>query len=323
MSRRVRSARAWKTRSICASGNLIYNHLVVGYRVAPRGAHAGDADPAAQRCRRTPSATRSKRALSRARGHPADAVRVHPDDPVHPHLADPVGGVPRAASDLDPVAALGGFLRRVPVVVLAGHRQSEQPVAVPADDQHRTVLALGVVLLVRHPGPHHFARVGQRAGVRRVGEVGTPAEVARVVAPGAAVRAGAAGCRRLPRARSPGGSPRAQGVDDRLADGLDDVAGCRHGGNRTATDVGGAAGGSGGQWIPVDDGCCDFVTWANLSFVQWRNTLTELGIAEVLDLAQLQKILEDFSEATGLATRRRRRSRNPGHQHLRVHRLLP
>jgi len=30
--------------------------------------------------------------------------------------------------------------------------------------------------------------------------------------------------------------------------------------------------------------------------------LTELGIAEVLDLAQVQKILEDFSEATGLAT---------------------
>ncbi len=30
--------------------------------------------------------------------------------------------------------------------------------------------------------------------------------------------------------------------------------------------------------------------------------MTELGIAEVLDLAQVQKILEDFSEATGLAT---------------------
>ncbi|HEY3337049.1 MAG TPA: PocR ligand-binding domain-containing protein, partial [Propionicimonas sp.] len=30
--------------------------------------------------------------------------------------------------------------------------------------------------------------------------------------------------------------------------------------------------------------------------------MTELGIADVLDLAQVQKILEDFSEATGLAT---------------------
>ncbi|MFZ0531282.1 MAG: PocR ligand-binding domain-containing protein, partial [Propionicimonas sp.] len=36
----------------------------------------------------------------------------------------------------------------------------------------------------------------------------------------------------------------------------------------------------------------------------WSNggKLTELGIAEVLDLGQLQKVLEDFSEATGLAT---------------------
>jgi len=67
-------------------------------------------------------------------------------------------------------------------VVLAGQRQGQQPMAVMPDNQHRAVLAPGVVLLERHPGPDDLPGVGDVA-VSRVGlvaDLGGPPEVTRV-----------------------------------------------------------------------------------------------------------------------------------------------
>ena len=50
-------------------------------------------------------------------------------------------------------------------VVLAGQHQCPAgTAAVVADQQDRAVLALRIVLLIRHPGPHDFARIGGAVG---------------------------------------------------------------------------------------------------------------------------------------------------------------
>ncbi len=103
---------------------------------------------------------------------------VDPDHPVDPHLAGPALAVPVPGPDVDPPTAV--VVRGTPVVVLARELQPEQPPPVAADEQHRPVLALGVVLLVGHPGPHDLAGVRAPVGVRVVGRHQGAGEVARV-----------------------------------------------------------------------------------------------------------------------------------------------
>src|SRR5690606_28690243 len=84
---------------------------------------------------------------------PADGGGVQPQDPVDPGLAGATLPVPCPRSHVDPVAPPPGLVLGVLVVVLAAHLQGEDQASVAADDEHRPVLALGVVLLVGHPGP--------------------------------------------------------------------------------------------------------------------------------------------------------------------------
>src|SRR5215203_322848 len=72
------------------------------------------------------------------------------------------------------------LLTSVMVVVLAREHHAEQPVTIAADEEYRPVLAHGVVLLERHPGPHDLAGVGLAVRLRRVRDGRHATEVARV-----------------------------------------------------------------------------------------------------------------------------------------------
>src|ERR1700677_3592323 len=94
---------------------------------------------------------------------------------VRPHPTRPAVVIPAAATDFDPVP-VGG------VPFLTGQHQAEQCGVVAADHQHRAVLTAGRVFLVRHPGPHHLARVGATIQVGRIDQLAGPMRSGSAVA---------------------------------------------------------------------------------------------------------------------------------------------
>ena len=84
---------------------------------------------------------------------------------------------------LGTVAAFIGILVvlvLVAVVVLARQLQSDEVTSVVPDDEDGAVLATGVVLLERDPGPDDLARVRVTIGVRRIGRVGQCRRVSEI-----------------------------------------------------------------------------------------------------------------------------------------------
>ena len=77
--------------------------------------------------------------------------------------------VPGTSPDVHPVPSPPGLVGRVEVVVLTAQLQAqERAVAGAGEHEDRAVLALRGVVVVRHPGPDHLARVGQAVGFRGV-----------------------------------------------------------------------------------------------------------------------------------------------------------
>ncbi len=117
----------------------------------------------------------SKTAAFQDRALAPDALFGDVEHPVQPHPTGSAVLIPAAAADSYPVP-VGG------VSLLAGHHQPEQDVAVAAHDQHRAVLAAGGVVLIGHPRPHDFARVGPTVQIGGVDELAGPVRGGRAVA---------------------------------------------------------------------------------------------------------------------------------------------
>ena len=86
-------------------------------------------------------ATWSKTGAAEGGALSANRTRTEPQHPIQPNLARPALRVPGTGAHLQPMPAMPGLVGGVPVMVLRGQHQPEQVLAIPADDQHRPVLA--------------------------------------------------------------------------------------------------------------------------------------------------------------------------------------
>ena len=103
--------------------------------------------------------------------------RLDHQQTVQAHFAGPSPGVPVPSADIVPVASPPGLLGGVAIMVLARHLRHDQPLtgrglSLTGEHEDRSILALGRILFVRHPGPHDLTGVGLAIGIGGVGEVG-------------------------------------------------------------------------------------------------------------------------------------------------------
>src|SRR4051812_43842395 len=102
----------------------------------------------------------------------ADVRGIDPEEAVQPDLARPAAAVPGTDADVHPLPAGAALLGGIGVVVARGELEGQERLALLADHEHGTVLALRRVLLVGHPGPHDLARIGEPVAARGVAEPG-------------------------------------------------------------------------------------------------------------------------------------------------------